>query len=150
MEAFAALEASSLAQALRQSRWVYPAVNTAHVFGIALLFGAIAPMDLRLAGLWRRAIPLPMVLALLRPVAATGALLALITGALLFSVQASDYAALPLFWIKMALIGFGLAHALALTRALSHASPRRQKLAGATSLATWSLVIACGRMLGYL
>ena len=43
----AALEATALSQALRASIWLYPLVNTGHVVGIALLFGAIVPLDLR-------------------------------------------------------------------------------------------------------
>ncbi|HEX2479362.1 MAG TPA: hypothetical protein VHK45_08790, partial [Geminicoccaceae bacterium] len=48
-----ALVASAPAQWLRFSRWGYAAVNTTHVLGIALLVGAILPLDLRLLGLWR-------------------------------------------------------------------------------------------------
>ena len=70
-------------------------------------------MDLRLIGLWRGDIRLDTVLRLLRPMAAFGAGLAILTGALLFIVQASDYARLPLFALKLTLIAIGLAHALA-------------------------------------
>lgn len=145
----AAIEASDLAAWLRRSRWTYPAVNTGHVFGIALLFGAIVPMDLRLAGLWGRRLPVPAVVALLRPVAATGAGLALLTGALLFAVQATDYAGQPLFWTKMSLVALGLAHALA-HGGIAVAPPARQRRTGLVSFAIWASVITCGRMLGYL
>src|SRR3546814_3819020 len=52
-DALAALQNLEPVAALRASRWVYPLVNTAHIAGIALLFGAIAPLDLRLLGAWR-------------------------------------------------------------------------------------------------
>ena len=80
MQAFAAaVEASAVASFLRQSHWTYPAVNAAHLLGIALLVGAIVPMDLRLMGLWRPDVRLDTVLGLLRPVAAFGAGLAVLT-----------------------------------------------------------------------
>jgi hypothetical protein len=148
-ELAAAIEASGLAGFLRASRWTYPAVNAAHVLGIALLVGAVAPMDLRLAGLWRREVPVATVLRLLRPVAAFGAGLAVLTGALLFSVQARDYVALPAFWLKMGLVALGLAHALA-NPGIGDAPPRRQRLAGVLSLAVWIVVLGLGRLLGYL
>src|SRR3546814_3716465 len=44
-DALAALQNLEPVAALRASRWVYPLVNTAHIAGIALLFGAIAPLD---------------------------------------------------------------------------------------------------------
>jgi hypothetical protein len=149
-DVFAALEATQLASHLRVSRWTYPLVNAGHVLGIALLIGAVAPLDLRLIGLWRH-IPLASVAAVVRPVAATGLVLALATGALLFATGATEYAATRLFWFKLALV------ALALVNVAFHggpgiltAPPLRQRLAGAASLGLWIAVLVCGRMLGYL
>ena len=46
MEALlAGLEATTVAQTLRTSRWLYAATNAAHIFGIALLVGAIVPAE---------------------------------------------------------------------------------------------------------
>ena len=149
-DAFAALEATQLATHLRVSRWTYPLVNAGHVLGIALLIGAVAPLDLRLMGLWRR-IPIAPVAAVVRPVAAAGLVLAVATGALLFTAGATEYAATRLFWAKMALV------ALALVNVGFHggpgiltAPPVQQRLAGAASLGLWIAVLLCGRMLGYL
>jgi hypothetical protein len=146
----AALEATRLATALRLSRWTYPAVNTAHLLGVALLVGAVVPMDLRLAGFWRTDVGLEATLRLLRPVAAAGAALALATGVMLFAVQATEYVAQPLFWAKMALVAAGLAHALAWGGRLGRSTPARQRQAGLASIAIWLAVLSCGRMLGYL
>lgn len=146
----AAVEASQIATALRRSRWIYPAVNTAHLMGIALLIGSVVPMDLRLAGIWRRRMALRDVIGLLRPVAACGAGLALVTGALLFSVQARDYAVLPLFWAKLGLVALGLANALAIGPRLAAATPGVQAVAGFTSLGLWFGALICGRLIGYL
>lgn len=149
-EIAAALEASRLAALLRGSRWTYPAVNTAHILGVATLFGALVPMDLRLMRLFRANIPVATVTSLLRPVAALGAAAAVLTGSLLFIVQATDYITQPLLAAKLALVAAGLIHALAWGNALDTASPARQRAAGALSLAIWATVIVCGRVLGYL
>ena len=145
----AALQASDLAQSLKASRWTYPAVNTGHILGVALLVGAVLPMDLRLIGLWRGEVPLRTTLALLRPVAALGAAVAVLTGFLLFTVQAADYVALPLFFAKMGLVALGLLNAVAAPR-LASLSRSRQRLAGLVSLAVWPSALVCGRMLGYV
>ena len=144
-----AIQASDLARALRQSRWTYPLINAAHILGVALLVGAVVPMDLRLIGVWRSDVRLQTVLRLLRPLAVAGAALALVTGALLFVVQASEYAATRLFYAKMALVAIGLGHALANPR-IAGAPRRRQIRAGALSLCLWVTVLVCGRMLGYI
>jgi len=149
-ELAAAIEASGLASFLRGSRWTYPAVNAVHLLGVALLVGAVVPMDLRLIGLWRADVRLETVLRLLRPVAAFGAGLAIVAGALLFAVQARDYVRMPLFGVKMVLVALGLAHALAWGDALASASRARQRRAGALSLVVWTSVLVAGRMLGYL
>ena len=101
-------------------------------------------------GLWGREVPVAAAVRLLRPLAAGGAALAVVTGALLFSVQAGDYAALPLFGVKLALVAAGLGHALWLSRGLAEAPRGRRRRAGAVSLAVWISVVVCGRMLGYL
>jgi hypothetical protein len=139
-----------VASFLRQSRWTYPAVNAAHVLAVALLVGAVIPMDLRLIGLWRADVRVETVLRLLRPIAALGAAAAIVTGVLLFSVQARDYVTMRLFAIKLALVAIGLAHALAWGGAIDRASPARQRGAGALSLVIWVSVLVCGRMLGYV
>jgi hypothetical protein len=158
MEFANALQSTALATALRQSFWVYPLVNAAHIIGLALLFGAIVPLDLRLLGLWRR-VSLAAMSRILLPVAIAGLVLAVPTGLLLFSVRATEYAVMPLLWIKVALIACAIANALLLRFSLAWAvheqselagtTPRLQ-LAGALSIGFWLAVILAGRMIGYL
>jgi hypothetical protein len=153
-----ALQDVALVEALRRSRWVYPLVNAGHIVGVALLFGSIVPLDLRLLGVWRRA-PLRLMARTLLPVAITGLVLAVSTGALLFSVSAVRYAGLTLFQIKLLLILGALTNVLLLhaTTAwgahhhgeLPGTTPRLQLAAG-LSLGLWLAVIVAGRMLGYL
>ena len=146
----AALEASALASALRGSQWVYPMVNSAHVLGVAMLVGAAIPMDLRLVGIWRRDMPLGDVLSLLRPIAGAGLALAVGAGALLFIVQARDYAAMPLFGLKLGLIAAALVNALAFGRRVLDLAPTAQRRIGVASLALWIGALVAGRMLGYV
>lgn len=143
----AALEATALARHLRVSQVTYPLVNAGHVLGIALLVGAVVPMDLRLLGLLRRP-GLAETVALLRPFAAAGAALAIGCGVLLFLVQAGEYAASPWFRLKLALLAAALANA-ALHLRLAALPPARQRLAGALSLALWPAVLLSGRMIAY-
>jgi hypothetical protein len=146
-----ALVASAPAQWLRFSRWGYAAVNTTHVFGIALLVGAILPLDLRLLGLWR-SVALEPLARVLVPAAATGLLLAVTTGAFLFITRATEYAALDLFLVKAALIATGAVHALTLHlgSGLQNASRARLRTAGAASLSIWVAALVCGRLLAFV
>ncbi|HMA13884.1 MAG: hypothetical protein ACM35H_03050 [Bacteroidota bacterium] len=158
-EALTALQNLEPVAALRASRWVYPLVNTAHVLGIALLVGAIAPLDLRLLGLWR-SVPLHLLARVLQPMAVAGLAVAVTAGLLMFAVGAIKYAAMPLFLAKLALIAAALVNAVLLRRhpdwvlarvpGLAAEPGPRLKAAAALSLALWLAVILCGRFLAYL
>lgn len=151
-ELLAALSQSELAQYLRFSRWAYAAVNTMHVLGIALLVGAIVPLDLRLMGVWRR-VPHEDLARVLVPVAAAGLAIAGLTGLMLFSVRAGEYAGIAVFWTKLALVALGLAFALAAHalygRWLSDATQTQRFRVGAASMACWLGALIAGRLIAF-
>jgi hypothetical protein len=152
IEALSALEGSALAVGLRGSTWLYPLVNAGHIVGIALLFGAIAPLDLRLIGAWR-GIPIAVLSRVLIPMAVTGLGLAALCGALLFITKAGEYLASGFFRAKILVLTLGLANVLAfhaLRRSRGEVgSVALQRLHGATSLTVWLTVIVLGRLIGY-
>jgi hypothetical protein len=153
----AALHASTLSQTLRSSVWLYPLVNTGHLVGIALLFGAIVPLDLRLLGCWKR-VPLDHLARPLVLTAIVGLVLALPTGALLFATRPLDYVVEPLFGLKLGLLGAALINALVLRRSphwrplgVEAGAPARPawRIAGVLSIVLWLGVITAGRLIGY-
>lgn len=150
---FALVEASGPAQFLRGGRWGYAAVNGLHILGIAMLVGAILPLDLRLLGLWRGT-PVPALARVLVPVAAAGLALAVTAGLLLFSVRAREYADLGIFQLKMALVAMGATSAVWLhwSHGLTLVGAGRGRLAahGVISLACWVAVLACGRLIAFM
>lgn len=138
---------SGLAVHLRGSRWSYPLVNAGHIVGIALLFGAIVPLDLRLMGLWRQ-VPVAALTRVLLPVALTGLALAVVTGLLLFAVRATEYAQVPLVAWKLVVVALAIANAVALVSLAPAAAYVR--LLAATSIVLWLAAIGSGRMIGYV
>ena len=150
--ALGALEQVRLVVALRQSALVYPLVNSLHIVGIALLFGAIVPLDLRLIGWRRRAGAVDDVAALLLPVAITGLVLAVAAGMLLFATDARGYAASTPFRVKLLLLSAALLNAIALRFVpWQSAGPvgLRIRIAAAASILLWLGVIVLGRLVGY-
>lgn len=157
-ESLTALQDFAPVAALRGGRWSYAVVNAAHIAGLALLFGAIVPLDLRLMG-WRRSVPIVVLTKVLLPVAIGGLVLAITAGFVLFATRAVEYAALTLFQVKMALVACGIANALLLHRAAQWEAgqvatgampPLRLRAAGALSIALWLSIIVCGRMLAFV
>jgi hypothetical protein len=145
-DALIALQSSDLAGFLRQGRWSYAAGNTAHVLGIALLVGAIVPLDLRLIGLWPGASKAALT-RVLAPMAALGLVIAASAGMMLLSVRATEYAALWVVQAKLALIALGLVNAVWLHMV---SSGGRVRLHGALSLAIWLAVLISGRMIAFV
>jgi hypothetical protein len=157
-----AIAQSEPAVMLRASFWLYPLVNAAHIFGVALLIGAIVPLDLRLMGVIRKGRILTLA-AVLVPTAATGLAIAALSGAMLFIVKPVAYAGSDLFLAKIVLIGAGLIN-VGLVRAvprwaelveaeesiLNATEPnRRLRIAGAVSITIWIAALILGRMIGY-
>jgi hypothetical protein len=150
VELWGALEATELAQYFKRARWGYALLNAAHILGIAMLVGALVPLNLRLMGLgWGRT-PLPLAERLLRPTAAAGLALAVCTGFLLFASNAVEYAGTRLFQLKMAVVALGTLHALWHVRGFERLPRWRQRLAGLLSAAVWLAALICGRLLGFV
>ena len=153
MEALlAAFEGTALAQTLRSSRWGYAAVNAAHIFAIALLIGSVVPLNLRLFGVWR-GISHEAVVRLLAPVAASGLILALITGPLLLSVRAREYSEIEFLQVKLIFIAVGVLSTLALcwTHGFLLRDAPRARLVGHAILSTvcWLGALVCGRLIAF-
>ena len=161
MTPMGAIEASSLGVAMRQWLWLYPSVEIVHITGIALLFGSIAVLDLRLLGVSRELSARKLAGHVL-PWTAASFLLIVPSGLMMFTAHASDFIQSGVFVLKM-----GLILAAGLNAALFHAitfrtadvwdaeemrklpPPPSARLAGALSLLLWISVIACGRLLAY-
>ena len=137
------LKQSGLGQAMRSSRWLYPAVNTAHILGLALMFGSLVVLHLRTLGL-SHGPDLASLDRLVTPVAAAGLVLAIASGAAMFTTDAVKYAGSTLFLAKMALAAAGILNVVWLKR------KGAAKPAALISLIMWTAVIVCGRLLGYI
>ena len=146
-----------LAVFLRTNPWAYPTVETLHLISIALLFGSIVVVDVRVLGsaknmsmrqLARHALPWTM-LAFLGAAA---------TGSLLFTAHAADLIGNRTFLLKLCLISLAGVNA-----AMFHtgpyvgvaswdvdvSAPTSARVMAMVSIALWIGVIACGRWIAY-
>jgi hypothetical protein len=156
-----ALEGSGLGRAMREWLWLYPSVEVVHIVGIALLFGSIAVLDLRLLGMSRN-IPVRTLARHVLPWSAGSFLLIVPSGLLMFTAHATEFVQSNVFVLKMLLIlaaglNAALFHAVTFRTADVWDAEEMRKLppppsarASATiSLLLWVAVIACGRLLAY-
>jgi hypothetical protein len=142
-----ALEGVWLAQAMKYSTWLYPTVETVHIWGIGMLFGSVVLMDLRVLGLGK-ALDYSALSRLGIAVSVLGFSLAVITGSMLFITHAADLIASRLFILKMSLIFLLITNAV-LLRMRAEINPVT-KAQAVISLVGWASVIGLGRWLAYV
>lgn len=142
-----ALEGVWLAQAMKYSTWLYPTVETVHIWGIGMLFGSVVIMDLRVLGLGK-ALDYSALSRLGIAVSLLGFSLAVLTGSMLFITHAADLIASRLFILKMSLIFLLITNAVLLRmRVVINAATKAQAV---ISLVGWASVIGLGRWLAYV
>ena len=137
---------------LQQSGTAYLFVNAAHILGLGTLLGSILPLDLRLLGLFRR-FPIEVLGPWLTRSAASGLVIALVTGLWLFSVKPDEYLANEAFRWKSALLALALVNV-----AFQHWQWRQHawrtsfatRTSAGLSLSLWLGVLVSGRWIGFL
>ena len=135
---------------LKGSLWAYPALEAVHIAGIALLFGSLVVLELRLLGLARLLDVMPLA-QLALPVSLFGFGVAACSGLMLFAADAFDLLINPAFRLKMLMLvlagtNAALFHATGGLRAEGVVAKAQLGL----SLLLWLAVIACGRMIAYV
>ncbi len=153
------LETTPVGASVRQSLWLFPALETLHLLGMAALLATIGAFDLRLAGILLPREAISRLGRRLLPWAWLAFAVQVVTGSLLFSSEASHMLVNPAFRLKMLLIVLAGAHALAFhwaTRKRISAwdgqasPPLLARLAGVLSLLLWIGVVTAGRWIGFI
>lgn len=153
-----ALGESSLSRAMQDSLWLYPAVETAHLLGLATLVGCAVAFDLRLLGVSRH-LPARATARHLLWCARIGFTVAAISGFLLFTSDPVTLAENPAFRWKLALIAVAGVNALrfhigpfrtADDWGQGGTTPRSARIAAVVSLGAWAAAVTAGRLIAYV
>lgn len=145
-----ALSRLPLAVWVRSAEWAYPGLETVHIVAIALVFGTLWLVDLRLLGLLGRIEARPLAATLL-PWTLVGFALAAASGSLMFLSQAGDLIANRAFVAKLGLLTLaGLNAGLLHARGPLDPASRLTRVQALLSIVIWLGVILCGRMIAYL
>jgi hypothetical protein len=155
---FERLGDSSWSVSLHESQYAYSIIESVHVWTLAVFFGSILMVDLRLLGLTMRKVPVTEVASRLLPWTVAGFVVMVITGSLLFS-------AIPLrsyqnifFRTKMILLLLAGLNVWLFHRGVYRGvaewdfnplPPRSAMIAGGVSLALWMCIVVSGRMIAY-
>ena len=135
---------------LKTHVWAYPALEVVHIVGIALLFGNLVLLELRVFGRGA-ALPVKDLARLSLSVALCGFGLAAASGLLMFATQPAELLSNRVFTLKMLLLMLAGCNAAWFHGRRSLA--RLDGLARAQMLAStvvWLAVVACGRWIAYV
>ncbi len=128
----------------------YPALEVVHIVAIAIVFGTLWIVDLRLLG-WMKSLPLAPLARQLLPWTIAGFALAALSGLTMFATRAGDLVANSAFLIKMMLLFCAGTNAAILhSRGALDATSRATRLQALLSIAIWLCVIAAGRWIAYV
>jgi len=150
MEILGALETSRVAEAMRESVWAYPLLETVHIASFAALIGSVLLFELRVFGVARAVGVVPLARLALRT-AIIAFVCAAISGVLLFIPSAQELAAHPAFLAKLVLIlVVGLNAAVFHLRGGVRGHDALARLQAMASLVLLLAVLAAGRLIAYL
>lgn len=153
-----AVDHTALATWVQSEPLAFPGLEAAHVISVMLVFGSIAMLDLRLLGVSSRNYSVVKISDEVLPWTWVSFLIAVVTGALLFVGQATNYLnnnEFKLKMIMMALAGVNLAvfHFFTWNTVQNWnngaPTPFSAKAAAALSLCLWTGVVIAGRWIGW-
>jgi len=153
------LEQTSMGTVIRESLWLFPVIETVHIFGIILLVGGTSILDLRLMGLTFRDEAVSKLARRFLPWAWAGFIIQVTTGLLMFSSEATKMYVNRAFQVKMLLIVAAGVNALVF-HSLAYQSvgkwdkdpvaPMSARVAGLISILFWLGIVAMGRWIAYV
>ncbi len=144
---------------MRESLYLFPVVETLHVFGIVSLVSSAFLLDLRLFGVGpMRDEPVDKLARWVLPWVLTGFTVQVVTGVLMFSAEATRSAVNSFFWYKMfLLLGVGINALVFHTTVFrqvgtwnnAHVAPIGARIYGTFSIILWLGIITLGRWFSF-
>jgi hypothetical protein len=147
--------ASWLGQTISGSIWYFPAIETIHILAMAIMFGGLLVLNLRLLGLGMKKQSLPLLAKTLMPFVNIGLIVMLVTGYAMFASEALKAFSNDGFKFKMASLALVLIFQYTIYRSLlkKDDSQRSAVLGGGAALINfvlWFCVGAGGRAIGFV
>jgi hypothetical protein len=143
---------------LHESQYAYSIIESLHVWAMAVFFGTIAMVDLRLIGWTMGKIPVTEVAGRMLPWTVAAFLIMVMTGSLLFfAIPVRSYQNIffrsKMILLLLAALNIWLFHRGIYRRVFSWdieaMPPLRARIAGGISLALWACIVVSGRMIAY-
>ena len=151
------LQQTEFAVAIKESDWMFQALETVHVLALAIVVGSIAMADIRLLGYFSRDRAVTDIMKETLPWTWIAFVFALLSGAMLFTSKAVAYYENWPFRFKILLLGLAginmlYFHFNAYRRVADWNEgipPVSAKVAAGVSLLFWVAIVTLGRWIGF-
>jgi hypothetical protein len=135
---------------LKANAFAYPALEVVHIVAIAIVFGTLWIVDLRLLGAMK-SLPLQPIARALLPCTLIGFAIAATSGLIMFATRAADLVSNTAFLVKLLLLfaagtNAGILH----SRGTLNDASIFTKAQACVSLFLWLAIITCGRWIAYV
>jgi hypothetical protein len=145
-------ETTWIGNAIRDSLWLFPVIESVHLLGLCLLGGALLVVDLRMLGIGLRQ-PIAEVARDARPWLVASVVVMLLTGTALFLSESIKCYHNTSFWVKITTLPFALLFTFTIRERIARRATAdttaTTKIVALVSLALWLTVAAAGRWIGF-
>jgi hypothetical protein len=142
---------TAIAVAIRDSLWLFPALQALHLIALAALGGVVLVVDLRLLGLGLTRVPVRTLARDLSPWMARSLFLIVVTGVGMFLSEAVRYYGNAAFTAKIAAFALALVFTYGVRSRWTsdEVTPAGGRTVGAVSILLWTAVAGAGRAVGF-
>jgi Family of unknown function (DUF6644) len=149
---------SLIGRSIHDSTWMFPVIETFHLFGVVVLVGSASVLDLRLMGIAFKDYTVSMLAGRFLPWIWAGFAVQVVTGFLLFASEAAKMYGSDVFRAKMLMIAAAGINALVFhviayrsvgTWERDPVAPLSARCAGVISILLWFGIVGAGRWIAY-
>jgi hypothetical protein len=150
--------ATPLSLWLQVHLWVVPTSQSLHIAALSVVYASALVISVRLLGIGKRGRPIAALVATLTPWMYSALAVLLLTGTVQTIAEPLRQFVTPAFWWKMSMIVVVVCGTVMFDRTVSRhaerwtvatANPLWARLFGLASIALWTAIVACGRLIGY-
>jgi hypothetical protein len=147
-------EKTAIGEAIRNSQWLFPVIESVHLLGLVVIAGAVLVVDMRLFGVGLRRQPVALLARDAQPWLIGGLMVMLTTGTMLFLAEAIKCYYSAAFAVKMTSLLLAIIFTFTVRRKVvsadeSRVGPLWSRLVAVVSVALWSGVGIGGRWIGF-
>ena len=149
---FEFLENSAVGEMIRDSRWLFPVIESIHLLGLVVIGGSVLLVDMRLFGLGLRGQPVAQLARDAQRWLVGSLVVMLASGLLLFTSEATKCYYHTAFWVKMTSLMLAILFTFTVRRKVAgsnESTPLMSKLVALASITLWSGVGIGGRWIGF-